>query len=190
MTPQQVWLILLAVIVLGAAGAVVFGLRSGRIGKKGRKPGGQQGGGKVVPGTRGGGPRAAGQKAAARAAKPKVSEKEVSAQARKFDQARRRFSKTIDKRIMREPVIGEQLRRNRDMVLGWYDQKGKILAVRYHAGDARSACKVCQGRNGKEYSLLDSDVVARILPPSHADGGGKKECLCRITPVVAGTGES
>lgn len=192
MTPQQIWIVLLALIVLGASGAVIWGMRSGRIGK-GKKTGALKGG---KPGPAGKGALtkgAAAQKAlpkqkATAAPKAKATEKETSALARKFDQAKRRFSKTIDKRILREPIIGDKLRRNRDMVLGWYDQKGKVDALRYHAGDSRTACKVCQGRNGKEYSLLETDVVARILPPSHADDGGRKECLCRVTPVVAGEG--
>lgn len=186
MTPQQIWIVLLAVIVLGAAGAVVWGMRSGRIGKGGKKAAAVKGGKAAPAGKAGSAKSVAAQKPAAKP--PKAKAADVSAVARKFDQAKRKFNKTIDKRILREPIISEQLRRNRDMVLGWYDQKGKVEAIRYHAGDARTACKVCQGRNGKEYSLLDTEVVARILPPSHADGGGKKECHCRVTAVVAGEG--
>ncbi len=185
MTPQQLWIILLAVIVLGASGAVIWGMRTGRVGK-GRKKALAAKGGKALAAGKGATTKKAEPKL--RQPAPKPSEKHASNQARRFEQAKRKFSKTIDKRILREPVIAEHLRRNRDMVLGWYDQKGKVEAIRYHAGDARSACKICQGRNGKEYSLLETDVVARILPPSHTDDGGKKECLCRVTPIMDGAG--
>ncbi|MBM3267418.1 MAG: hypothetical protein FJZ01_07205 [Candidatus Sericytochromatia bacterium] len=189
--PQIVFFALFAVIVAAAIGAVIWGAVAGR-----RKQAAEKGKALPKPGKAGKPGKVAGKGgAAAKGATPpparkaptvKLSEKQLSALERKFAAARKQFSKVMDKRIAREPIIGERLRRNRDMVMGWYEQKGKVVRLRYQAGDSRSACKVCQGRHGKEFDLLKVDVVVRIIPPSHADVGGKKECNCHIMPVMAG----
>ncbi len=189
MSPETIFFILFGLIVAGAVGAVIWGVAAGKRRQAGDKVKPVKG---AKPGRAAGGKANAGKAPAAAPARrtptTKLSDKDISALEKKFVAARKRFSKTIDKRILREPIIGERLRRNRDMVLGWYEQKGKVQSVRYQAGDTRSACKVCQGRHGKEYSLLKTDVVARILPPSHADVGGKKECNCLVMPVMPGEG--
>lgn len=181
MNPQTIWFILFGVVVLGAVGAVLWGVYSGRLrtAKAGKqvRSGIPAKSGKLLP---------ARDKARSEPRPARRSGRQQDGLERKYIQAKKRFNKTIDRRIGREPIIGERLRRHRDMVLGWYDQKGKVEKVRYQASDSRSACKVCQGRHGKEYGLLDTDVVARILPPSHTDEAGRKECLCTVTPVMQG----
>jgi len=186
MTPTIIFTILFSLIVLGAAGAGIWGYVTARRKKGGAaKPlaGGKGAKGAISVKRRGVKP------AAAPVARPekakKLIDKQASAVEKRFHSAKKRFLRTIDRRIQREPIIGERLRRQRDMVLGWYEQNGKVEKVRYLAADSRAACKVCQGRHGKEFSLLDTDVVARILPPSHTDTGGKKECNCTVAPVMA-----
>jgi hypothetical protein len=185
MTPTFIFIILFSLIVLGAAGAVVWGYVAAK-----RKGGSEKSlsGGRGAKGLSGGRRRNV-KPAAVPMARPekakKPTDKQASAVEKRFHSAKKRFLRTIDRRIQREPIIGERLRRQRDMVLGWYEQNGKVEKLRYLAADSRSACKVCQGRHGKEYSLLDTDVVARILPPSHTDTGGKKECNCTVAPVMA-----
>ncbi|MBI6546992.1 MAG: hypothetical protein HY692_09375 [Cyanobacteria bacterium NC_groundwater_1444_Ag_S-0.65um_54_12] len=127
----------------------------------------------------------------------KVTEKSSRAAAksnsgleRKYLQARQRFNRMIDKRIAREPFIGDRLRKTRDLVLSWYGQKGKVTGIRFQNKDTRAACKVCAGRHGKEYALLKVDVVAQILPPCHADSGGKQECSCSIMAILSGDEQS
>lgn len=185
MNPQIVWLITVGVVIAAVAGFVIWG-QIGSKKRKGAKPQAAKSG-TLKPGPVKFGSLKTGTGKPAKPAKaPKPADTDLSADDKKYMQAKKRFTKAIDKRILREPIIGEQLRRNRDMVNGWYDQWGKVDKMRFHANDPRTGCKVCKERNGKEYKLLDTNVIARILPPSHDDMHGKRECLCTVHPVVAG----
>lgn len=108
-----------------------------------------------------------------------------SALERKYAHAGKVFTRAIDKRIKREPLVGEDLRRHRELVIDWYRQAGRVQKVRFQAKDPRTACKVCHGRNSKEYDLLKAEVVAQILPPCHPADKDRQQCWCSISAVLA-----
>ena len=164
-TPNEVSLVLITAIAVAVGLVVGWGVRTapGRRSAKTAKGGPR---GKQQPEAKAG--RADQKKAkptdgrsAARVTPAAKTPRPIlSPERRKYEAARRRFTKAADKRIGREPVIGERLRHNRDLVIGWYEQDGRVQGVRFQARDPRTACKVCQGRHNKEYDLLKPDVVS------------------------------
>ena len=190
-TPTEVSLTLITIIAVAVGLVVGWGVRTapGRRSAKSAK-GGSKGkdrpAAKAGPGDRKKAKQGAGRSEARETPAAKASRPALPPERRKYEAARRRFTKAVDKRIGREPVIGERLRQNRELVIGWYAQDGRVRGVRFQAKDPRTACKVCQGRHNKEYDLLKPDVVSQIMPPCHMDGRGQDECSCQITAVLAG----
>ncbi len=189
-TPNEVSILLVTAIAVGVGVVVSWGIRTAPGRRSAKAARGLKG--KEQPAAKAG--RAnqkkakpdTGRSTATGTLAAKTPRQAVSLERSKYEAALRRFSKAADKRIGREPVIGQLLRQNRDLVIGWYGQGGRVQSVRFQAKDPRTACKVCQGRHNKEYALLKPDVVSQILPPCHADDSAHSECECQITAVLAG----
>ena len=186
-SPTAISLSLVIAIAIAVAALLVWGVRIAPR-RRARRLGAVAPAGKGRVKNRSAKTAAPGQIKATPSGKGKAPKPPTSAQDlihRRYAHASKLFVRAMNKRIGREPLTSERLRHSRDLAIGWYGQNGQVPRVRFQVQDPRTACKVCSGRNNKEYDLLKADVIAQILPPCHPEGDGRHECNCSVSAILA-----
>ncbi|HEY9856181.1 MAG TPA: hypothetical protein V6D05_10610 [Stenomitos sp.] len=102
---------------------------------------------------------------------------------KQVEKAKKRYIATMDKRLAGNVEEYSVLLESRNLVTGFYEQKGQVTGARFTAKQAN--CKRCQALDGKEFSLLDPTKLAAATPPLHAEGRRGVRCVAALVPLRA-----
>jgi len=116
--------------------------------------------------------RGSGRKAGGKKLDPKQVEK-----------AKKRYIALVDKRLSGKVEQYSVLLETRNMVTGFYEQKGQVTGARFTVKQAH--CKRCKAMDGKEFSLLDPVKLAAATPPLHGEVRRGVFCVATMVPIRA-----
>lgn len=102
---------------------------------------------------------------------------------RQVDKAKKRYAAAMDKRLAGKIDQYSVLLDSRNMVTGFYEQKGQITGARFVARQAH--CKRCKALDGQEFSLLDPAKLAAATPPLHGEVRRGVTCVATLVPIRA-----
>lgn len=111
----------------------------------------------------------------------KVSDKKLDP--KQVSKARKRYIAAVDKRLAGKVEQYSVLLDARNMVTGFYEQKGLITGARFTVKQAN--CKRCKALDGKEFSLLAPDKLAAATPPLHGEVRRGVHCVATLVPIRA-----
>lgn len=97
--------------------------------------------------------------------------------------ARKRYVAAIDRRLAKKIDHYSLLLESRNLVNGFYEQKGLVVGVRFAVKQAN--CAKCKALDGKEVSLLDAEQVAALTPPTHGEVRRGVRCVTMLIPIQA-----
>lgn len=102
---------------------------------------------------------------------------------KQVDQAKKRYIGLVDKRLSGNVEQYSVLLDMRNMVTGFYEQKGQITGARFQVKQAH--CKRCKALDSKEFSLLDPVKLAAATPPLHGEVKRGVRCVATMVPIRA-----
>jgi hypothetical protein len=101
--------------------------------------------------------------------------------------ARKRYVAAIDKRLKSDKLDQYSvLLDTRNLVNGYYEQKGQVVGVRFTVKQAH--CRRCKVLDGQEFSLLDPVRLAAHTPPMHGEVRRGVHCVATLVAIRAEEG--
>lgn len=102
---------------------------------------------------------------------------------KQLEKAKKRYIALVDKRLSGKIEQYSVLLEARNMVTGFYEQKGQIVGARFSVKQAH--CSRCKALDGKEFSLLDPIKLAASTPPLHGEVKRGVYCVATLVPIRA-----
>lgn len=99
------------------------------------------------------------------------------------ERAKKRYTAAMDKRLGGKVDQYSVLLDARNMVSGFYEQRGQITGARFTVKQAN--CRRCKALDGKEFSLLDPAKLAAVTPPLHGEVRRGVHCVAAMVPIRA-----
>lgn len=97
--------------------------------------------------------------------------------------ARKRYVAAIDKRLAGKIDHYSLLLDSRNLINGFYEQKGLVVGVRFAVKEAH--CARCKALDGKQFSLLEAEKVAAHTPPIHGEVRKGVRCMTTLIALQA-----
>lgn len=119
---------------------------------------------------------------ASRFSRPRVSRTRLDPD--RVSKARKRYVSAVDKRLSSDKLDQYSvLLDTRNMVNGFYEQKGQVVGARFSVKSAH--CRRCKALDGQEFSLLDPERLAAHTPPLHGEVRRGVHCVATLIPIRA-----
>lgn len=100
-----------------------------------------------------------------------------------LEKAKKKYMIAVNHRLQGKVDHYSELIDIRNLVTGFYEQKGNIVAARFVARKAN--CKRCKSLNNKIIGLLDPSSLATCTPPVHNDFPRGELCEATFIPIRA-----